>query len=163
MTIWVAMLVIIAAALFVLELLIPSGGILGLLSIIALIGAVITAYAYDTTTGHVMLIISLVLIPSAIAIALKVFPHTPVGRRLILSDQSKPASEKMQSREGQADQSVLIDAEGQAVTDLRPVGTCQIKDVRVECTAESGIIDRGTAVRVIATDGLSIKVRAIDA
>jgi len=55
----------------------------------------------------------------------------------------------------------LMGATGEAVTDLRPSGTVQIGDDRIDVVAESMFISAGTKVRVLRYDGTSYVVRAV--
>ncbi|MCI0432598.1 MAG: ATP-dependent Clp protease proteolytic subunit [Gemmatimonadetes bacterium] len=69
------------------------------------------------------------------------------------------------SREGGYSSSVaraeLMGATGEAITDLRPSGTVQIGDERIDVIAESTWIKSGTTVRVLRYDGSSYVVRAV--
>ena len=55
--------------------------------------------------------------------------------------------------------SSLIGKIGVAETILRPTGAVRIEGRRVTAAAESGIIDKGAAVKVVSTDGTSVVVR----
>jgi len=47
----------------------------------------------------------------------------------------------------------LVGHEGVALTDLRPAGTAQIGDERVDVVADGSWIERGTPIRVVRSDG----------
>jgi len=69
------------------------------------------------------------------------------------------------TREGGYSSSVaraeLMGATGEAVTDLRPSGTVQVGEDRIDVVAESTFISAGTKVRVLRYDGSSYVVRAV--
>jgi membrane-bound serine protease (ClpP class) len=44
---------------------------------------------------------------------------------------------------------------------LRPSGTANINGQRVDVVTEGGLIERGTAVKVVAVEGSRIVVRAV--
>lgn len=152
---------VIAVILFVIELFLPSGGLLGVLSIICVIAAVICLFLIDTTLGMVGLLIMMVAVPVAIGLAMKVMPHTYIGKKLILADQQNArVLHYEEARDAAPDQ--LIGKSGQAVSGLRPVGTCKIGDDRLECLSISGAIEPGTPVEVVSVDGIEIRVKAVN-
>lgn len=157
---WTIAFIAAAVLLFVIEVFIPSGGLLGVLSFASLIGAIICLFLISSTHGWIGVLCAFVLVPVALAIALKAFPHTFIGKRLILSEQQKAASTLYSSDDtpGYAD---LLDARGVTLTDLRPVGTVKINDRQVECLAERGMIEAHTPVKVVAVSGIEIKVRPL--
>jgi len=159
---WALILIAMAVFLFVLELLIPSGGILGFLSAICLIGSIICTYQISTTLGVIATLASMVIVPAAFLLGLKVFPHTPVGRLLILKSNQKagPDSVKYDPARDEAPNE-LIGARGEAVSGLRPVGTCNINGRRIECLSVSGVIDPGTSVEVTSVQGIEVRVKAV--
>ena len=60
-----------------------------------------------------------------------------------------------------AARSELVDEEGTALTDLRPVGTVRVGDQKVEALAETGVISAGSRVRVVSVSDNQGRVRAL--
>ena len=82
---WSVLLLLLGLTLVVLEVFVPSGGILGLLSIGALISSITLAFYHrGLEVGLIFLTVSAVLVPSALALAFRYWPNTPMGRRLLL-------------------------------------------------------------------------------
>ena len=54
----------------------------------------------------------------------------------------------------------LLNGVGVALTHLRPSGTAKINGQRVDVVTETGFIERGTPVKVVAIEGVRIVVRA---
>jgi len=158
---WALICFAIAVFLFVLEIFIPSGGILGFAAGIAMIAGIILLFKLDTTIGLIGMIISLAALPFLFAFAIKVWPDTPLGRMLILSDKGISASPGAPIDE-EADGALAVGQTGTAATDLRPVGTCLIEGKRIECLSTKGVISAGTAVRIVDVDGMQTKVVADD-
>jgi hypothetical protein len=93
-----------------------------------------------------------VLAPFATALWIKVWPHTPAGKRLILGPP--PAS------------SPVVDAPqpgqiGVVTSELRPSGMCEFSGSRVEARAEHGLIPVGRRVEVVAVVDSRPLVRAV--
>ena len=78
-------LLVVGILLVALEAFIPSGGILGFLAAAALVTAVTLAFRENSNTGLIFLMITLIAVPILLVAGLKIFPKTPIGKRLILS------------------------------------------------------------------------------
>ena len=153
-----------ALLLFLIELFLPTGGIVGVLVGVAAISGVVSFFRASQVWGWSSLGFLLVVSPFAFAFALKVWPHTPIGRRLILGSVADETDEDEapRIRDDQDDVlKALVGATGVAVSDLRPVGTVRIEGERVEALAEGGQIDAGQDVRITAVEGNRIRVRAV--
>ncbi|MEO0964105.1 MAG: NfeD family protein [Planctomycetota bacterium] len=159
MLIWAVILLGAAAALFVVEVFVPSGGLLGVISALCLIGGIICMFGVDTTLGLITSIIAILAVPPAIFTAMKIFPNTPVGQWLTLR-QTLPDPAVTNPENHSAD--VRVGDEGTALTDLRPVGACRINGHRVECVAVGPAIEPGQKVSVVVAEGFETRVRAID-
>ncbi|MEX0744520.1 MAG: NfeD family protein [Phycisphaeraceae bacterium] len=169
--IWGIALITIALSLFFIEIFVPSGGLIGIASAVALIGGVICLFLDSAVLGLIGATVALLALPFAVGFAIKIWPNTPLGRALSLSSPSDPRTEERDEGEtslpphpaARGVDGLAVGATGRAVTDLRPVGTCVFDGKREECLAAGGIIDAGSPVHVIAIDGMHIKVRRVDA
>lgn len=147
-----------ALVVLALEMFIPSGGLLGLLCAGLAIAGVVCFYRVSTGAGLAATGAVTVMAPLAAYFFLKVYPDTPMGRRLILGDpEGKPADADHEPDGAGA----IVGTEGVALTDLRPMGTVDIEGKRLEATAELGLIHAGTRVRVTGVDGAKVRVRAL--
>src|SRR5687768_6095370 len=100
--VWAIVLLLAGLSLVVLEVFVPSGGVIGVLSILAVIGSVAMAFYHGVPTGLTFMAIALVALPSAFALAIKIWPDTPLGRRILPdipnSEEVLPTSEHRRSR-----------------------------------------------------------------
>lgn len=151
-----------ALALVVIELFVPSGGIIAVTAFVVAIGGIVAFFRHDTMWGVSSLAFTLVMIPVIFHYAFKIIPHTPVGRRLILGQKDDEEVQRAMLAEQQArdEEQALVGLSGVALTDLRPVGAAQIEGNRIEVLAEGGAIAAGTAIRVTSVQGNQVKVRA---
>ncbi len=152
---WALLAIGVALVLFALELFIPSSMILGTSAIVSLIVGIVLLFRVDSTYGLMGIVASLVAVPVGFGFAIRIWPHTPVARLLSLREEQKPVTLTPEA----ALAGPTLGAVGRAVADLRPVGVCVIDGKRVECLAESSVIRSGATVRVVAVDGMHIKVR----
>lgn len=159
--IWGIVLIAVAAFLLVLEVFIPSAGIIAVTSAVVAIAGIVCLFRYDTNWGLIGSLAVMVIGPILGGFMLKIWPSTPIGRRLIYGDQTEEDRQRLAESERamQAERLALIGLEGKAITDLRPIGMAQIGDNRYEVLAESGWIKAGSPLRITQADGAQIKVR----
>jgi membrane-bound ClpP family serine protease len=152
-----------ALLLVVVEVFVPSGGLISLLSLGCAIAGIVCLFQISTAWGIAGILSVLVLAPLALGFALKIWPSTPIGRRLILGDRSEEeiAQEKLREMRERDLVKALVGTEGLALTDLRPVGTVQVGGKRYEALAEGKIVPAGTRVRITAAQDNQIRVRPI--
>jgi len=149
----------IAITLLILEAFVPSGGVLGLLAGFCAIAGIVMFFMFDGMWGMAAMAISLLATPFVIAAMLWVWPNTPIGRALTLENEQKYINEDDHGDD--RDGSIKVGLEGQALTDLRPVGACRLDGKRIDCIAQTGLIEKGAKVRVVGVEGTSIKVKPI--
>jgi membrane-bound ClpP family serine protease len=160
-TIWVAVLLLIGLAVMMLEVFVPSGGILGFVSVAAILTAVGTAFLQiGVVAGMTVLAITVLAVPTVLSLAFRWFPETPLGRRVLPpppdpADVLPDATRRRQLRE-------FVGRVGHAVDELLPWGTVEIGDLVVEAMSESGPITVGAAIEVVGVQGMSLVVRSVE-
>lgn len=157
---YLALLLYIAAiALAMVDLFVPSGGMLLVLATLAALAAVLFGFRSGNTVGMGMLTLVVATIPVFVFLAIKIWPHTPLGRRIILKLPSSalPAAgveaEPLQELVG----CVLL-----AETAFLPTGQLRVGHRRFNAMAESGFIEAGSHVRVLSVHERNLIVRATD-
>jgi len=143
-------LLVIGLVLMFFEILLP-GLVLGACAVLSLIASVTVAYS-NTAHGTIFLIIALVSLAVFVIGFVYWFPNSYMGRKVtstsIVGDLG-------------IDLSGLINQTGSAYTNLRPSGTAVIGSQRVDVVTEGAMIDKDTAVRVVAVEGNRVVVREI--
>ncbi len=155
-------LLLVGMMLVVAEVMIPSGGVLTVLAAGALISAVVLAFAEQGPEyGVVLLAVLVVSLPVTIALALRWWPTTPLGRDMILQPTAEedvsPGNPKHQELEK------LIGRTGRTKTRMLPGGMVCIDGRTVSAVAEGGPIEPGRAVRVLGVRTGSLVVREVPA
>src|SRR5210317_121157 len=117
MFIWPALLLLLGVALIFLEIFIPSGGILSVLAACSIVASIIVAFSEGYVAGALMLLIATVLVPIAIGMAIKWWPHTPLGR-LILIKRPENEAEVLPDTAEYHLRGEMIGRRGVAKTDL---------------------------------------------
>ena len=145
------LLALAGAVLIIAEMLLPSQGILGVAGALALGACVVTCFRIDSRLGFGVLVAMVAAAPVAAMLWVKLWPRTPVGRRMILSPVSgEPATAP-----------VHVGQTGVTVSELRPMGVCAFGDERVEARADHGTIPAGRQVRVVELIDRRPTVRAV--
>lgn len=157
--VWAIIAFGVAFSLLVLEAFLPSGGVLGLLAGFCAIAGIVMFFRFDTTWGMVSMAVALLATPFMIAGMLWIWPNTPIGRALTLDDQQERVN--MDTHGGDRDADITVGLEGKALTELRPVGACRLNGQRIDCIAKAGLIEKGTSVRVVGIEGVTVKVKAV--
>lgn len=156
--VWAVVLMVAGLALIVLEIFIPSGGILGFLAVVAVLGSIFVAFSGGgTSVGFTFVAVALVGFPAAILLALKFLPHTPIGRRLLLGIPSD--DEVLPEDDLRHELHALIGKMGTAHSPMFPGGTVVVDDGRYEAVSESGSIDSGESVEVVLVRNNRLVVR----
>jgi membrane-bound serine protease (ClpP class) len=156
MTTWAIVLVIVAAALFMLEFAVPSFGMLGLLSATAYTFALILGFRESRELGVKVVVLGIVLAPIALAAGIKLVKNSPLGRMTTLApptaaEVGRVGAESLRRFDGRI---------GTALTDLRPAGRAAFGDERLDVTAAGGFVPKGSSLRVIRVEGVRVLVEA---
>lgn len=147
-------------ALVMLEIFIPSGGILGFLSAITILGSIYVAFANGgAKTGFTFVGVAIVGIPVAVVLALKYLPDTPIGRRLLLGVPKE--DEVLSETDPRHALRLLIGKFGKATSAMLPGGTVAIEGRSYEAVSESGAIDKGEPVEVVLVRTNRLVVRKV--
>lgn len=159
---WGLILLGASAALMVLELVVPSGGALGFVAAGAAIAGVVCLWNYDTQWGVGSLLGVVVLGPAIVIFGLRMYPYTPMGRRMI----GMPSDEEVLARREQEEavrreRRALVGKEGIVRTECRPIGTVEVEGKRYDALSETVLIRAGVRVRVTAVEGNELKVRPV--
>jgi len=158
---WAVLLLLIGMALAVLEIFLPSGGILGFLAFCAIVAAVVLGFVQGgPVVGFIILAIAMFGVPLVVILALKWWPLTPMGRRMLLdpSDQDEILPDDANRR-------FLKELKGRvgvAKSKMLPSGAVSIDGRTISAVSEGGAIEPGQRVRVIEVHGTHVVVRPVD-
>ena len=153
-------LVVVALLLFLFELLTPSFGIMTALGVAALGGAVWLAFAKIGNAMGIALIVAFIFgAPAYFLLMIRLLPRIGPGQRLFLRRTGDDTAAGIPEAELNK---ALIGKTGITETQLRPSGALRIEGRRVIALAESGIVEKGRAVKVIGLDGTDVVVRPVE-
>jgi len=159
-------------ALVVLEVLIPSFGLLTLCALACFGLSIWQASKAGTGAAVTMGVLAPILTVMILYFGLKYIPRTSWGRGLILRNPEDEGarlppttSEKAHlTAEGGTEEEEmlpLVGKEGVAHSELRPAGVALIEGQRVDVVTEGGMLEAGARIRVVAVEGNRVVVRQV--
>ena len=152
-------LVIIGLVLMAAEVFLPTGGILFVLAIGALIVGIAMSFYSNTTHGMITLLAVFILIPVLGPVLLHIMPRTTMGKRLFLTAHEDDASVAAMPVNLELEQ--LRGRYGKTVSSLRPSGVTQFDGRRVDTISEGDMIGPGQWVRCIDVKAGRVIVRQV--
>lgn len=157
---WAAILMLIGLALAILEIFVPSGGVIGFLSILSVLSAIALAFYRGPWYGVSFLGVAVVALPAVLMTALHWWPETTMGRRILLkvptSEEVLPDFDDRRSLKN------LLGRVGEARSLMLPSGAVVIDGRSYDALSEGIAIEKGQWVQVVEVRGTRIVVRPTD-
>lgn len=152
------LLFVLCAILLVLEIFIPSLGLLTVLALLSLAGGLALFFQVSAAAGWMGVWTAVVLIPAVWIIVYKLLPKTKIGQILELRkcEDALPGIPDQDQLHG------LVGQTGVVFSPLRPVGVCRFDGKKVVCVSESDFLNKDTTVKVIHVEGNKVTVRKMD-
>lgn len=149
----IVVLALVGFLLLAAEMFVP-GLVLGIFGGLCLCSAVAVAFAaFGPVTGSIVFAAIFAATLIGFIIWMFAFPHTAVGRKLLLK-------KTLERGEGErVPRSRLLGQEGRAITPLRPSGSALIASRKIDVVAESDFIAPDEPVVVVHEEGSRIVVR----
>jgi membrane-bound ClpP family serine protease len=158
--VWAGLILLVGLLLVMTEVFVPSGGVLGFLSVTAILSAIVMAFYYrGPVTGIVFVLVALVSVPTILVFAFRWLPDTAVGKRLLAtvptSDEVLPDDDERRMLRS------LVGRVGRAKTVMLPSGAVEVEGRTIDAVSDGMAIEPGQPVRVIEVHGTRVVVRLI--
>ncbi|MAT69178.1 MAG: hypothetical protein CMJ58_06595 [Planctomycetaceae bacterium] len=150
---WAILFLAGACLLAVLEVFIPSGGVISFFAAVGVIASLVVAYRRDMTTGLAFTTIALVAVPATIAAAFKILPHTPMGKAFL---GELPSADEVDPEDNRRN---LVGRTGVAKSLMLPSGSVLIDGQLIDAVSRGLPIEPGTPVVVVEVRGNRVMVR----
>lgn len=150
---WSILLMLIGCAVLVMEVFIPSGGILSIVSTAAFVGAIFFAFQRGQVTGFIFVASTVIAVPLVLALAFKYWPKTPMGKAFIGELPTAADVAPEDSRRG------LLGRVGVARSKMLPSGAVEIEGQMIDAMSQGQAIDPGQYVVVIEVRANRVLVR----
>jgi membrane-bound serine protease (ClpP class) len=129
---------------------------IGVATFMALLGAIPTWGDMARASG--VLIVAASIVAVVLTVLLKYLPTSSGGRGIFL----KAATDRSAGYIAEPVRDDLIGVVGVAVTDLRPSGTAQLGDERLDVVSDAGFVAKGSSIKVIRSEGYRHVVEPTD-
>jgi len=148
-----------------LEVFLPSGGLLMILSLFFVGSGVVLIFftpeseGGGTTTGIISIVGLLVLLPVIGGVLFYYWPYTPMGKAVFLQEPTEEEASVV--TEAQHAFEELQGRIGRTVTLHQPSGATELLGKRYDSITEGVFVDAGQYVKVIAVNGSQLVVRLV--
>ena len=152
--VWAILLLFLGCALIVLEVFLPSWGVLSVLAASCIFASLYVAFSQrGVTAGVSLLVVTVVFIPMAVGLAFKYLPYTPIGKILV---GELPTEEEVRPEDPRRE---LIARVGVAQSKMLPSGAVLIDGQLVDAVSQGIAIEKGQNVVVTEVRGNRVVVR----
>ncbi len=152
-------LIVVGLVFLVGEMFLPSGVLL-VLSVGCIAVGVGLTFAAGTATGMVTLLGVFIAVPVLAILFFKVWPLTPMGRRILLTRPRPDAT--LASTPAHMELDKLRGRIGKTLAPLRPAGVADFEGRRIDVISEGMMIDGGQWVRCIDVRAGKVLVRLVE-
>jgi len=156
--VWTFIFLFVALVFAVLEIFVPSGGVLAFMAVSTLLGSIVFAFLNGPLFGFLYFFAITIGVPLLLWHGLKWWPDTAVGRRILLNPEDDPALKPDVELERLK---TLIGKHGVARSKMMLSGLVEVDGRRLNALSESTIIEIGDEVVVVSVDGINVIVRPV--
>ena len=158
--VWSILLLVAGLAIIVLEVFVPSAGVLSCLAALTIVASIVVAFLGGVQQGLLMLVVTSLVLPLIIAAAIRWWPHTPIGR-LVLIERPESPDDVLPETEAYRGLRSLIGRLGVAKTKMLTSGTVRIDDRTYDAISEGMPVEAGERVKVVDVRTNRIVVRPV--
>ena len=153
---WTFLFLCLAFVIALLEVFLPSGGIFAVLAIAFLVTSIVFSFQSGIVFGSFYTFFVCLLVPVFFWVALRIWPNTWIGRRILLAPEEDPA---LFPDEEQQILKQLVGKQGLAKSKMLLGGLIEIEGKRYSAVSDAEPIEPGDVVIVNRIEGTSIIVR----
>ena len=154
---WAILLMAVGLVLIIVEMFVPSGGVIGFISLASVVTSIVMAFRYSEYTGLGFMTVAVLGTPLFLTLAFKFWPKTPLGRRILLDvpdgDALVPEDDLRKQMKA------LIGRSGTAKSLMLPGGPVVVAGRTYDAVSEGMAIQAGETVQVVEVRGTRIVVR----
>ena len=155
---WAILLFVLGLIFLALEFFIPSGGALGTMCALSFLAAIIVGFLAGRTTGSTILLAVCVVVPAAVAAAVRWWPDTPIGRLMLIQRPRSPA-EVLPETIAYRGLNDLVGRRGQARGLMLPSGSVLIDGKTYDAISEGLPIEPHQPIIVVGVSTQRLIVR----
>ncbi len=157
---WSFLLLALGFTFIVLEVFIPSAGLLGIMAGCFMVAGIVFAFMEGYYTGSIVLLLTLLAVPVYMALMVHIWPYTPIGKLVLLKDPREENDDP--DNEHYQKMVELVGQVGVAKSEMILSGQIVVGDQKYDAISNGFPIEAGTAIKVVAVKGNRIYVEAYD-
>jgi len=154
---WAACLLAFGLLIVLIEMFVPSGGVLAFIAGAAIIASIVMAFRHSAGTGLGFMALAVFGTPLLLGLGFKFWPSTPLGKRILLDvptgDAALPDSDLRKQRH------LLVGKFGKSKAEMLPGGPVAVDGKIYDAVSEGDAIDDETLVKVVEVRGTRLVVR----
>jgi membrane-bound ClpP family serine protease len=155
---WAFLLLALGLVLLVLEFFVPSSGALAVMCALSFLAAIGVGFSAGPWTGITIVLIECLVVPLALAAAVKWWPDTPIGR-MILIQRPKSSDEVLPETPAYRTFKDLVGRRGITKNLMLPSGSVLIDGKSYDAFSEGMAIEPGQPVIVVSVSTQRLVVR----
>jgi membrane-bound ClpP family serine protease len=160
--VWSVLLLLAGITIVGIEMFVPSGGVLAVMAGLCFVGSIVVAFMESLQTGVIMLGATTLAVPIVIAVAVQWWPHTPIGKRMLIQPPENP-DELLPDNEEFRGLKALVGQRGRSTSKMLPGGTVKIDRRDYEAMTLGMPIDENVPVEVVEVRMNRLVVRPCEA
>ena len=153
--VWAVILIAGGIGVILLEMFIPSGGILGLFAALSIISGVVVAFMDGLKSGTIALVAVAVIVPVVVTMMLKWWPETAIGKMILIPDRDRDLDAEPNPH------AHLVGRHGVVRKQMMPNGQIMVDDRNYDAVSQGTLIEVGIPIMVVTADGNRILVRPV--
>ena len=143
----------------VLEMFLPSAGLFGVLALACLVTSIVFSFQINVFVGSLYTLVVCLLVPVFVWSALRLWPNTWIGRRILLEPSEDPALVPDTERQSLKQ---LVGKQGIAKSKMLLGGQIEIEGNRYNAVSDAEPIESGEPVSVLRIEGTCVIVRKMN-
>ncbi len=152
------LLLLLGMTLIILELFIPSGGVIGCVAAVSLVASVMVAFVgRGMFVGTVMLVANAVFLAVLIPAAIRIWPNTPIGRAIFIGTPDR--DKVLPDNPNYTILKTLIGRRGKVKTMMLPSGIVVIDGEEYDAVSVGVPINPGERIQVVSVQTHTLVVR----
>lgn len=156
--IWLVIMLFLSGVIFITAEFFVPGGILGVIGVLLVVGSCATGWTNYPDYGFFIVVGELLGVAASVLLGMYLLSHTGAGKFMVL----KNAQEVSEGWSTPAYDSNLVGKKGLVLTALRPAGTIEISDSRIDAVSDGEFIEEGKRIRVTEVEGHRVVVEESD-
>ena len=157
---WPTILLFATFVLLGLEMVVPSGGVIGICAVLTYVASIFAAFAkLGFQIGTIYLFSTMIVAVGLGNLFVRFWPKTAIGRRVFGTPPSR--EDVISDRRIALD--ALVGSRGRTISAMLPSGAIRVNGQTLDAVSEGTVIESGTPIEIVSVKANHLVVRPLDA